>query len=102
MRFLIIRHYLIDNLAEQCLLLFLAHTRILLFRPLARICNGSNQIYADSHNRLSCLERLLRQFIDHCSVLLLYIFLLLLSVGALTHKIHILMHISCSSLISSI
>ena len=62
----------------------------------------SNQIYADSHNRLSCLERLLRQFIDHCSVLLLYIFLLLLSVGALTHKIHILMHISCSSLISSI
>lgn len=36
------------------------------------------------------------------TVLLLYIFLLLLSVGALTHKIHILMHISCSSLISSI
>ena len=28
--------------------------------------------------------------------------LLLLSVGALTHKIHILRHISCSSLISSI
>ena len=34
----------------------------------------SNQIYADSHNRLSCLERLLRQFIDHCSVLQIFFF----------------------------
>ena len=96
MRFLIIRHYLIDNLAEQCLLLFLAHTRILLFRPLARICNGSNQIYADSHNRLSCLERLLRQFIDHCSVLPILFSLCFLSyVGDLTHGIPFLLYICC-------
>ena len=40
----------------------------------------SNQIYADSHNRLSCLERLLRQFIDNCSVLPILFSLCCLSV----------------------
>ena len=54
----------------------------------------SNQIYADSHNRLSCLERLLRQFIDHCSVLPILFSLCFLScVGGLTHGIPFLLYI---------
>ena len=54
----------------------------------------SNQIYADSHNRLSCLERLLRQFIDHCSVLQILFSLCFLScVGGLTHGIPFLLYI---------
>ena len=54
----------------------------------------SNQIYADSHNRLSCLERLLRQFIDHCSVLPILFSLCFLScVGGLTHRIPFLLYI---------
>ena len=56
----------------------------------------SNQIYADSHNRLSCLERLLRQFIDHCSVLPILFSLCFLSyVGDLTHGIPFLLYICC-------
>ena len=56
--------------------------------------SSSNQIYADSHNRLSCLERLLRQFIDHCSVLPILFSLCFLScVGGLTHGIPFLLYI---------
>ena len=54
----------------------------------------SNQIYADSHNRLSCLERLLRQVIDNCSVLPILFSLCCLScVGGLTHGIPFLLYI---------